>query len=364
MTTVLRKELQPKSAEVARLKHGDKVELIERRRRFVRVRVAGDRIGWMDSRQLLTAAQMEELRQLAVNNRTTPRVGQVTVFEALNLHNEPNRSSPSFAQIPDKGIADLIGYRAAPRVPYQPPPLIEDRKPDIKPAKKKKKKSKGKDKDDVEPLPPPPAPEPPDDWLDLSLRRGDGPPETASPENAVKTDSWGLVRLADGRVGWALSSMLMMAIPDDVAQYSEGHRIIGYWPVAESDDEGVKKSHWLWVTQSQKNVPFDFDGFRVFLYNARRHRYEQAYREKNVRGFLPVDVVRPGSKPEYLAEYSIITENEEGKKIRRTFAYMGYRVLKLGESEYAPPAVQETKAVAPVAAPKVEAERPWYRRWF
>ena len=40
-------------------------------------------------------------------------------------------------------------------------------------------------------------------------------------------DDWNLVRTLDGKVGWVLTRPLSMAIPDEVAQYAEGHRITG-----------------------------------------------------------------------------------------------------------------------------------------
>jgi hypothetical protein len=234
--------------------------------------------------------------------------------------------------------------------------LIEEPKPVPKKARKKGKE-KQKEEATVEPPPSPKAPELPEDWEELS-ETGRDLPRPADPK--VKTDDWTLVRMKDGKVGWALSGMLVPAIPDDVAQYSEGHRIIGYWPLKEEQDGAETKAHWLWVTR-QKGSPFTFDGFRVFLYNPRRHRYEQAYREKNVAGQFPVDVKRPGRKPEYHAEFSVITTAEDDRKVRRTFAYLGYRILKLEEQPWVEPRPGSPKS-APAAPAPAQPEKPWYRR--
>ena len=362
MTAPLRQDLSPRSPEVAQIQHGDKVELIDRRRRFFRVRTAAGAMGWIDGRQLLNARQLEQLRQLSETHRDAVPIGQATVYEPLNLHNEPNRGSPSFAQIPAKGIVDVLGYRYAPRVPYQPPPLLEE-KP-VAPKAAKKKKGKGKDKE-VEPPPPPPTPELPEDWEELSQADSLAERTEVTPG---KTDDWTLVRLTagpqKGQSGWALSGMLVMAIPDEVAQYSEGHRIMAYWPLGTVDDEGTPKNHYLWATMSQKGQPFQFDGFRIFLYNHRRHRYEQAYREKNLEGFFPLEVVRPGRKPDYLSEFTVVTR-KDGQKIARTFAFLGYRVVKLEEKpdvDAAAPAPSPAPAPSSTVPPPAAENRPWYKR--
>ena len=38
-----------------------------------------------------------------------------------------------------------------------------------------------------------------------------------------------LVRSKEGRTGWVLTRALRMAIPYEVAQYAEGHRITAYF---------------------------------------------------------------------------------------------------------------------------------------
>lgn len=356
-TLGLRKDLTPRSPEIAQTKHGEKLELLERRRRFIRVRTPAGAIGWVDSRQLMTAEQIEKLQQLAKANKDTVKIGQATVYDPLNLHNEPNRQAPSFAQIPEKGVVDVLGYQLSPRVAYQAPTIIQEKKPEPRASRKKGKK---KEKEpDVPPPPAPAAPEPPDDWMELSRSPREDDEKLNQPP--VRMDDWTLVRMQNGVVGWALSSMLLMAIPDDVAQYSEGHRIMGYWPLAEVNDEGVKKNHWLWVTQSQKGAPFNFDGFRVFMYTTKRHRYEQAYRLKNLRGYFPVNVVRPGSKKDYLAEFTIVTE-ESGQKIQRTYAFLGYRVMTIDERPWTPS--QEQERTAPKLNPPPPPPKPWWKRIF
>ena len=105
-------------------------EILEYKHRFVKVRTAQGAEGWTDIRQLLTPEQMAALRRMAESAAQYPSQGAATVFESLNMHTEPNRTSPSFWQIPENGKVDVIGHKLAPRaqaapaaapVPYQQP---------------------------------------------------------------------------------------------------------------------------------------------------------------------------------------------------------------------------------------------------
>src|ERR1700756_5532204 len=58
----LRRELTQKSA-VAVLKHGDRVDIIDVHRRFVKIRTANGADGWVDSSELLSPEQMDQLRR-------------------------------------------------------------------------------------------------------------------------------------------------------------------------------------------------------------------------------------------------------------------------------------------------------------
>jgi hypothetical protein len=146
-------------------------------------------------------------------------------------------------------------------------------------------------------------------------------------------EDWTLVRTKEGRAGWVLSRMLVMAIPDEVAQYAEGARITSYFPLAEVNDEGQIKHHWLWTTIREDNVPYEYDSFRVFTYVLKRHRYETAYIERNVEGYYPSEAT-PGALP----KFSLILRGADGKLYKKTWIMEGYMVRKVAEEPYEPKA--------------------------
>lgn len=342
LTLKLRQDISPRSEEVAQLRHGEKVEILQIRRRFVKVRTSRGAEGWTDNRQLMNAQQMEDLKELQRIGRDLPSQGKGTVHEALNIHTEPNRQAPSFSQIPEKGHVEVLARRVVPRTPYVSPPLL----PPPPPPPVKKKKEAKKESSKIPPPPRPTPPPPPADWLEISrMQKAPAAADNPAPPKPqpVRYDEWYLVRAPDGSVGWALARMIIMAIPDEVAQYSEGHRITSYFALADvKDQDGETRHHWLWTTLAPGAEGCDFDGFRVFVFNTRRSRYETAYRERNLCGYHPVQLtsvrVTEGRKTFEVPGFTLIVEDDEGQVWKRTYAYQGYRVRMVSKEPWKKPA--------------------------
>jgi hypothetical protein len=287
-TLNLRRALGPREPSVAMVKHGERLEIIGRRRRFVKVRTASGVEGWTDGRLLFSPEQMAELQGLAEQARRLPSQGTATAFDTLNVHTHPNRQSPSFVQLPEGAHVDVVAHRLAPRVQFAP---------------------------------------------------GTPQPELAA---SVPMDDWSLVRTPNGPAGWVLFRMLVMSIPDEVAQYAEGHRITSYFALGEVRDRDRVKQNWLWTTIARGLEPYQFDSIRVFVWSRQRHRYETAYIERNLRGYYPVQV-HPG---EGWPSFSLIVEEKDGQRYRRTYAFQGFRVRLTGKQPWNPPA----EAAAPYSA--------------
>lgn len=324
VTLNLRAEIQPKSKTVASVKHGERLDILQIRRRFVRVRTPGGGEGWTEMRNLLNAGQMEDLRKLAKDTAAWPSQGEATVYETLNMHSEPSRISTSFYQIVEGARVDVLARQMTPRTTEQPKPAFRVSRPAPPPRKRREPA--------IPPPPRPPGPGLPPNWRELSQTTMPPEPEAeiplpsrAGPPKA-RLDDWTLVRTKDGKAGWALTRNLIMAIPDEVAQYSEGARITSYFALRAVQDEGITKHHWIWTTLRDTGVPFEFDSFRVFVYVVRRHRYETAYIERNVEGYYPVEVT-PGAMP----KFSLVFREPDGRLVKKSYVLEGYIVRKTGE---------------------------------
>jgi len=117
----------------------------------------------------------------------------------------------------------------------------------------------------------------------------------AAKSNEPVLEDWYLVRDGQGRVGWVLARMVDVDVPLDIAQYAEGQRFVAFFVLDQVPDtqNGMKKDvpQYLCVlSEPHDGLPYDYDQVRVFTWNAKRHRYETAYREHGLNGILPVTV--------------------------------------------------------------------------
>jgi hypothetical protein len=242
--------------------------------------------------------------------------------------------------------------------------------------------------------PPPPLPKPPgppENWVELSKtprpeEDDPPPPEPDAGEKFTPTDEWSLVRNREGQSGWILTRRLVMAIPDEVAQYAEGRHIASYFSLGQVQDGEVNKPIWLWTTIGDGTEPYDFDSFRVFIWSLRHHRYETAHIERNLHGYAPVvlkDVefsaagrsrseVATGKYP----GFSICMENRDGQRVRREFVLLTNVVRYAGEQSCEASAPIETlklptalkttpePAATEPAAPFLERFKKRVRGWF
>jgi hypothetical protein len=372
----LRSGLAQKSAAVAVLAHGDHLTVLDVKRRYVKVRTDKGATGWLDSRQLLSKDQMQKLQADTQHALRLPSQGHATVFDTLNIHIDPSRTSPAFAQIPQGGSVEVIAHSAVQKAlgpqPVSSPSFL---KPPPPPPRRSHRTKQQKGNALLPPLPGPPKP--PDNWLDLSSERVSGQNEPDEPtkekeapkkeeSKSLMLDDWSLVRTNDKKIGWVLSRNLYMSIPDEVAQYAEGQRISSYFDFGDvTDSEKGLKHNWLWTTSS-KAQDFDFDRFRVFYWNRRRHRYETSYRQKDLVGYFPV-VVEPAEAGTTSRYFSLILQDDSGKYQRKRFVFDGTLVHLVSTEAYQPASGHGPTKAAPIPIEQMEqqhAQPGWIRRQF
>ncbi len=343
----IRSDIPTDSSTVAVVRHGDRLEILQQRRQlFLRVRTPKGAEGWTDARQLLGSDDMAQLKDMAERARKLPAQGAASTYGELRIHTQPSRRAPSFLLIREGDKVDVVAHVAVPRVDLPRKPLVAPVPKKTQEARKAAKKAK---------YPPPPMPKPPGPpagWLELSKtgpasetdEEGEAPPGPPPPP----IDDWSLVRTHDGQAGWALTRSLFMAIPDEVAQYAEGHRIVSYFSLGEVQDGDQTKHNWVWTTLSGGPQTYDFDSFRVFIWSLRRHRYETAYIERNLKGYAPVllgDVelstgLRAKGQPavQKYPGFSVCTEKADGQRYRREYAFLTNIVRFAGERPCEAPA--------------------------
>lgn len=333
----LHRDISPQSPTAATVKHGERLEILQQRRVFLRVRTEKGAEGWTSASQLMSAADMADMKQLGERAAKMPLQGEATVYDALNVHTQPAAHSPSFMQLAAKEKFAVLAHVVTPRIDPPHAPLVKPA-PKKAPAAKKDTKTAGR----IPPPPMPKAPPLPSNWIDLSHQNEEG--ENATEDDAqaaappVGQDDWSLIRTAAGQTGWVLTRKLTMAIPDEVAQYAEGHRIVSYFSLGDLQDGDARKNIWLWTTVGDGHPPYDFSSFRVFIWNLRRHRYETAYIERSIEGYSPVLVQQvsyggagKSGAPANYPGFSICMRKKDGSLVRRDYALLTNIVRFAGE---------------------------------
>lgn len=274
----LRAELKPNAAVVATLDLGERVVVMERRRRFVKVRTMDGIEGWTRDTRLATPELREMIRQLRQQTETDSSQGIYHALYTLNVHLKPYRWSHTIYQLTEDEPVDLLRHRLVDRIPRQPEP--------------------GK---------PSPAP--------------------------TGLDDWTLVRLSDGQAGWVLATGLYSAIPDEVKQFAERRRITSYarLGVVEDPRQPEPKVTWLWTQLSRGKQSHDFDLVRVFRWNRRRRAYRTIKLERGLTGYLPVKIHRSLKTPRGAGPGFTITVATDGKLVERTYVLLETRVRRIGE---------------------------------
>jgi hypothetical protein len=370
--TYLRDKVAVIAAHVENITNGERLEVVQHDGRFYRVKTPDGKVGWLEEHSVITQAEFDKFDAQAKAHAHDPVVATATLLNESNLHLGPGRKVEHFYILPANDTLQLLERASVPK-PLPPQALLAPRslKPRVRAKAFAERKPEGRNGSTIFAE----TPAFPDRYTAPDL-------SPDQPWMAQPMEDWWLVREQTGKVGWLLSRSFNVNVPDDVAQYSEGHRIVGAYLLNTVMDDGQpppKSEHvleaeaktrarkartraqhhavapadgqaepstgpaptphpvgqWLTVTSEFKDgLPFDWDQVRVFIWNTRKHRYETAYRLHDLQGYLPVTIGKEmvdkmGEEPTFVIRTSpdgVVSQDAEGVFHPKTVAMTQYRL--------------------------------------
>ena len=345
--TSLRDRVATMYNKVGAVHNGDRVEVLERQRRFVRVRTAGGQEGWIEERSLVPQEIFDGFQKLATDNANTPVQGHGTTRAELNMHLTPSRDAEHLYQLKDGEKLEILRRATAEKNPPKAPAPP-------KPAAASKAKAGSAAKSGAKPQPRRRR-SPRLHQLRATLPASAKPaaahkPALPTPPKPPAMEDWYLARTSDGHVGWVLLRMVDLDVPLDVAQYAEGQRIIAYFVLNTVEEDGKQQSQYLVLLNEPKDgLAWDYNQIRVFTRNRAKHRYETAYRERNLEGYLPVKVGHQDfGKEGDLPIFTIRKKDDNGQMVEVTYKMNGPIVRRVLSPEEE--AAEKSKHDAALAA--------------
>jgi len=260
----LRDRVAAVSNHVAQVSNGQPLQVVEHSKRFLRVKTDKGEIGWIPERAVIDAKTYDSFTQLGTQHKDAPVISSGTLRDEVYLHAAPGRDTDRFYILPGNEKVQMLVRASVQR--------------------------------DQKNAAPAPAPQP------------------GAPPAPPAMEDWWLIRDQQNRVGWVLANRVDIEVPDDVAQYAEGKKIVGAYIIAKvHDDEAQTPDHTVaeYVTalaDPKSGLPYDFDQIRVFTWNLKKHRYETAFRMRDIKGYLPLHLATqpgPNGGTDYMFSFTI-----------------------------------------------------------
>lgn len=317
------------SNRVALVTNGETLEVLERGKRFVKVKTPKGEIGWLEDHSIIDDSTYAQFEDLAKKHANDPVVANGVLRDDLYMHVLPGRETQHFLLIPGNAKVQMLERGMVPKVqPGAPLPAVNAKTPSAyRPNSGSTTASSGK-----------------------AVARNAGL-ETEQPAPPPMEDWW-LVRDASGHTGWLLANRVDVDVPDEVGQYSEDQRMIAAYPLTTVIDDGSgreakrgkkgkeretmisdsgdgasadgsaapaapkKMTEYVTVLAPPKNgLPYDFDQVRMFTWSLNHHRYETAYRMRGLRGYLPVTITHENVNGQDEPVFSFAIANGQDVKV-------------------------------------------------
>ncbi len=245
---------------------GDRVNVLERQDNWYRIRYGDEVEGWMEESTVVTNATKKRIQELVVASQNQSPQNTAVLHDDANLRIEPGRSSPIIRKLDRGTMVEVLDRTTTPR-----------------------------------------------------------------PNSETASDAWIKVRSSPTPVGWVLGGLVVFDIPADIAQYSEGYTYAAVKTINRVQDSFAGPINWYVVGERKPGLDphVDFSGIRVFTWNLKKHRYETAFRTKDLRGVYPLEIGQEGVNP----TFRIYEMGENGaQKTPRDFVMYGVIVREKKDS--------------------------------
>ena len=275
----LRDRVAAVSNRTGEVSNGEKLTVLGHQRRFLRVRTPTGAEGWIEEKLTAdqgVADQFDALKQQHLHDTV---VANAVTRDEVYLHLTPGRETIHFFRLGENEPLSLLERATVPK-PMSPGAAASAAgTPSAAKLPVRETGSAGAHQQAA------------------SAEAGQAP---GAPSGPVMEDWW-LVRDSNGNTGWIYARMIDVSEPDALARYAEGQRIVGAYILAKVEDPESNivnngqpvttiPEYVTVLSPFKAGLPYDFDQVRVFIWNVKKHRYETAYREHNIAGYLPVRI--------------------------------------------------------------------------
>jgi hypothetical protein len=245
----------------AKVTNGEPLEVLDRGKRFIEVRTAKGETGWIEEATVATQRTADAFNTLASANKADSYIAIATVSSESRMHIHPGRNEPWLYLMEKDDKVRLLKRGIASRVIAQAMPAASSKA--------------------------------------ASGKAGDEDAETsgavATPD--IQMEDWWLVRDAQGHTGWVLARSIDVDVPDAMLKLGQGERFMGVYPLDTVHDAAAGmpggpevNEYAVAYAADHAGLLYDFDQVVVYTWNPRKHRYESAYRDRDMEGFLPLVV--------------------------------------------------------------------------
>jgi len=267
----LRDRIAAVSTRTAVVTNGQRLQILQTGRHTFQVKTEKGEIGWIREIEVAPGQIAEDFDALKHAHAFDGVVATATVRDEVAMHVAPGRATDKLYLLQDGDKLKLLQRATLPKVTLA---VAVPKKLPATPA-------------------PAPATAPTSPKAPATSTDTQAGPDANIPPPPIMEDWW-LVRDAQGRTGWIYSRMMDVDSPDVLTRYAENQRVVSatilttiYDPDADAADKNIPV-YVVAYAPYKSGLPYDFDQVRVYTWNKTKHRYETAYRERNMEGFLPL----------------------------------------------------------------------------